>query len=58
MQLPTDDFILLSVVNTKLRDEYPSFANLCEEEGLNEDEVRARLLSLGYVYDEKQNSFR
>ena len=44
MQLPTDDFILLSVVNNKLRDEYSSFANRCEEAGLNEDEVRARLL--------------
>ncbi len=58
MQLPTDDFILLSVVNTKLRDEYPSFATLCEEEAIDGDEVRTRLLSLGYVYDEKQNSFR
>ncbi len=58
MQLPTDDFILLSVINTKLRDEYPSFEMLCEEEGIDGDEVRARLWSLGYVYDEKQNSFR
>ena len=30
MSLPKDPFILLSFVNTKLRDEFPSLEKLCE----------------------------
>ena len=35
MILPSDDYILLSLVNTKLRDEYSSPESLCEEEGVD-----------------------
>ena len=31
MQLPADDFIALSFINTKLRDEYPSLDAFCED---------------------------
>ena len=31
MNLPEDPVILLSYINTKLRDEYPSLDILCEE---------------------------
>ena len=34
--LPQDPVILLSYVNTKLRDEYPSLDELCDDlEGIN-----------------------
>ena len=36
MILPSDDYILLSLVNTKLRDEYSSPESLCEEEGVED----------------------
>ena len=39
MILPADDYILISVLNTKLRDLYPSLEELCEEEGLVCDDV-------------------
>lgn len=58
MQLPQDDFILLSYVNTKLRDEGLSFHELCEEEELPPEEIEARFKAAGYVYDEAQNRFR
>ncbi len=57
MEIPKDDFILLSLVNTKLRNDYSSFEELCGEEGILPSEISDRLSRLGYVYDEKLNAF-
>ena len=55
--LPKDPYILLSAVNTKLRDFYPELRELCLS--LNEDEAElcARLEEIGYRYDAVQNQF-
>ena len=58
MNLPADDFLLLSLVNTKLRDNYSSFSELCEEEDVEFDEISARLAAIGFSYDEATNSFK
>ncbi len=55
--LPRDPAILLSVVNTKLRDEYGSFAELCAAEGVEPEGITAALAALGYAYDAAQNRF-
>ena len=55
--LPKDPNMLLSVVNMKLRDFYPSLADLCEDLGEDEDSVRETLGSLGYSYDSSLNRF-
>ena len=52
-----DPNILLSVINTGLRDEYATLEVLCASKLLSEDEVRGKLLGIGYVYDEEQNRF-
>ena len=57
MFLPSDNNILLSLINTKLRDNYSSLEELCEEEGLDTEEIISRLLSVGYVYNEQTNQF-
>ncbi len=57
MQLPVDDFILLSFVNTKLRDEFSSLSDFCLSYGAEEGEVAARLAALGYEYNEEKNAF-
>ncbi len=57
MILPSDDYILLSLVNTKLRDEYSSPESLCEEEGVDYSVLEARLARIGYVYDGESNAF-
>lgn len=57
MNLPYDDFILLSVVNTKLRDEYSSLQALCEGEGVSAEEICSRLSALGYEYISENNAF-
>lgn len=56
-ELPQDLFILFSFVNTKLRDNYKSLDDLCDDLGVDETELRARLSAIGYVYDPTQNRF-
>ena len=40
MELPKDPFMLLSVVNTKLRDCYADLDALCEDMGTDRSEER------------------
>ena len=40
--------ILLSVVNTKLRDDYSSLDKLCDDLNQNEDEIKQILASIGF----------
>lgn len=49
--------MLLSVVNTRLRDEYESLRELCNCCDIREEELTARLAQIGYRYDEEQNRF-
>ncbi len=54
--LPTDDNILLSLVNTKLRDG-DTLADFCAAYGAEEGQLISRLARAGYKYDEEQNAF-
>ena len=56
--LPKDPMILLSVVNTKLRDQYASLRDFCEDAGVDPNELAETLAAVGYRYDEKTNRFR
>ena len=58
MALPKDPQILLSVVNTKLRDMYDSLEALADAEDVSADEIVAKLKASGYTYDETANQFR
>lgn len=58
MILPADDFILLSLINTKLRDEYSSLESLCAVENVDKSSLCARLERAGFTYDESINTFR
>jgi len=56
-QLPKDPFILLSYVNTRLRDRYASLEALCDDLDIRPDQVTTPLASVGYVYDKELNKF-
>lgn len=56
--LPNDPIILLSVVNTKLRDCYSSLDDLCDDLGENREEIESKLKAVGFEYDEASNSFK
>lgn len=55
--LPKDPVILLSFVNTKLRDEYPSLAEFCLALDADEAALCRTLAALDYRYDPKRNQF-
>lgn len=56
--LPNDPIILLSVVNTKLRDCYSSLDALCDDLGENREDIESKLKAVGFEYDEASNSFK
>ena len=55
--LPQDPMILLSYVNTKLRDEYDSLDALCDDLDADREELVRRLETVGYTYNEDKNRF-
>lgn len=55
--LPGDPVILLSVVNTKLRDYYPTLDALCDDMQIDKKELSDKLDLLDYVYDAGRNQF-
>ena len=57
MTLPEDPYILLSFVNTRLRDEYGSLGELCAALDAGESALRRTLESVDYRYDPDQNQF-
>ena len=52
-----DPMILLSYVNTQLRDYYESLEALCTCRGLNRQNLLEKMDSIDYHYDEKTNQF-
>lgn len=55
--LPKDPFILLSVVNTKLRDQYSSLDKLCDDLDENKAQLVRVLGDVGYTYSPEKNQF-
>jgi hypothetical protein len=55
--IPKDPVMLLSYVNTQLRDYYESLEALCTCRGIKKQELVDKLGSIDYVYDEKTNQF-
>ena len=55
--LPKDPVMLLSVINTKLRDEFDSLAELCAVMDEDMDDICTRIAAVGYQYDPAQNQF-
>ena len=56
--LPKDPMILLSYLNTHLRDDYPTLDALCEDLDVSRPELEEKLKAVGFSYDEEQKRFR
>lgn len=52
-----DPFILLSIINMKLRDFYGSLDQLCEDLNIDENLLNDKLKSVGYGYNTENNQF-
>lgn len=57
MTIPTDPIILLSFINTKLRDFYPTLDALCDDLNVDKNDIVNPLAQIGYIYDPKLNKF-
>lgn len=55
--IPKDPVILLSFINTKLRDEYGSLEDLCAAMDADAAEICGKLAALDYHYDPMHNQF-
>ena len=55
--LPKDPILLLSVVNTTLRDEYKNLNALCEDLSVEKENLTETLKAIDYLYDAAQNQF-
>ena len=55
--LPKDPILLLSVVNTKLRDYYPSLDALCDDMDVSREVLEEKLGMIDYSYDAEKNQF-
>ena len=57
MSLPRDPFILLSYVNTKLRDDYENLDEFCAAEGVDQENLLKVLSDVGFSYNEEVGKF-
>ena len=55
--IPKDPVMLLSFINLKLRDFYPSFEALCDDLDVNAEEITDKLASIDYHYNKEKNQF-
>lgn len=55
--LPKDPIILLSYINTQLRDNYDSLDELCASLDVDKNEITTLLATMGYVYNSGLNKF-
>lgn len=54
---PNDPVMLLSYINLKLRDFYPSLEAFCEDTGEDVEKIVDKLSQIDYHYDKEKNQF-
>lgn len=57
MKIPNDPIILLSYINTQLRDFYSDLEDLCLSLDINKASLIQKLSTIDYTYDRKTNQF-
>lgn len=57
MQLFNDPNLLLSYINTKLRDQYKNLEDLCYDLDYSIEELEEKLMKIGYKYNHTLNAF-
>ena len=54
--MPKDPVMLLSFVNTQLRDNYSTLEELCKSYMISEEEITNKLKSINYEYNTDRKS--
>ena len=55
--IPKDPVMLLSVVNTNLRDYYPTLEEFCRAKDVEQSDIVEKLKMINYEYDAEKNQF-
>ena len=55
--MPKDPVMLLSFINTQLRDNYNSLEELCKSYMVSEKEITDKLKTINYEYNTEKNQF-
>lgn len=55
--IPKDPVMLLSFVNTQLRDFYGSLEAFCRDRDVDQKELEEKLAGIDYRYDAERNQF-
>ena len=55
--LPNDPVMLLSYVNTQLRDSYESLFEFCQSNDVSMEALTEKLAAIQYRYDQTTNQF-
>ena len=58
MNIPKDPIMLMSYINTQLRDNYSSLTEFAKSNDLDEEEIITKLGNVGYKYDPEENRFK
>ncbi len=58
MGIPNDPAILLSFINTQLRDTGQDLDDLCKSLCVEKNKISDKLSSIGYVYDPELKRFK
>lgn len=57
MAIPKDPAMLLSYINTQLRDFYPNLDELCSSLMISKEELVKTLETIDYIYNAETNRF-
>lgn len=55
--IPKDPYMLLSFINTQLRDKFFDLESLCDYYGIDAEQLKETLAVVDYEYDEELNRF-
>ncbi|WP_250278286.1 DUF4250 domain-containing protein [[Clostridium] colinum] len=58
MNIPKEPYMLLSFINTKLRDDFDSLDSFCESYNVDKQEIEEKLFNIGYKYIANENQFK
>ena len=56
--IPNDPVMLLSYINTQLRDNYKDLEDLCDRLDVSQSEIEEKLGNIGYRYTNDLNQFK
>ena len=57
MTLPEDPIMLLSTINMKLRDQYSSLDELCDDMDVSKEDLIQKFKGAGFEYSEEHKKF-